>query len=342
MHITTTDLKNFTAFGSADYPAYSLYDSLSAVLRERVSPEAASLLARPDYERNSNLVDYSCDAEGGLIPINSLDDESKNFHLANIKSCATEIRGLAETLKSSPDHHSQRLGHMLQQAVAVPDISYIYLLNDKPVVTNWGLQHRDGRSAVDLSSDSIFGEIAEPRVPFVPVEVPPPADVRRFPWYYWLLSALLLLLFALLLWWLFNDQKIGPVVEVGEALVIPVEAIETGNMEFLHGTWRSYAGLTNSRTGEPITSIYVFSKEGKGTKTIIEEVSNEECIAAVTATITEDRQLRVEDLDNARCTRGGRYVKSNITCSVNQSGDADCFMIQESGRNLTVTITRAE
>jgi len=223
MYLTTIDLTKYTTLGSADYPAYTLYDSLSEVIRHRLSPSVAAILAEPIFDDHSNEIDYSVTSEGEALRIDYLSSEDRNSILQKLSDYSNAIKGLAETYVKSDDPQAKRIGQNLRYAIYVPESADIYSVEGEPVLTGWGLKHRMGVAPFDTSQSRTLQINHEP-VSNVQPQVtnlrsqttPKPAAPRAvsykdrsegFPWRYLLLGLLALILLLLLLWWLFSGDK---------------------------------------------------------------------------------------------------------------------------------------
>lgn len=255
MYLTTLDLTKYTALGSADYPAYTLYNSISEVIGHRISPEAAALLAEPIFDDSSKKIDYIVDAEGELGTLDSLTGQEKNLILDKLTYYSSEIRLLADSYIKSDDHQAKRIGHTLRHTLYVPEAADIYVVDGEPVLTGWGLKHRVGGPPFDISrSQSLKVDLTPPApanfnvatpkktAPTVRLQVTDNISQRkvtyveeerkRFPWLYVLLAILGFLLMLLLLWRLLSGDKqptsVTSVVPVAEQPVAKESAAPKG------------------------------------------------------------------------------------------------------------------
>ena len=104
----------------------------------------------------------------------------------------------------------------------------------------------------------------------------------------------------------------------GEDLSIPEDAQKNNDLSFLEGCWDSDSGLFNSRTGEPIKVKYCFDANGGGTRTILNEESNDRCVGPVRAKFSGGETLII-DADGAPCSKGGSFYGHDVRCT--QSGN---------------------
>ena len=105
-------------------------------------------------------------------------------------------------------------------------------------------------------------------------------------------------------------------------LVIPEEAEQTGDMEFLMGCWLSETGLVNMDTGQPVTVKYCFNADGQGTREIDDERGF--CSGPASASMGPDGALRVE-AQAAPCDFGAvSYIPSVVSCRGDEDRRAVC------------------
>lgn len=97
------------------------------------------------------------------------------------------------------------------------------------------------------------------------------------------------------------------------------------DVKFLEGCWNSDAGLTNSKTGDPVIVEYCFDASGNGRRTVNEP--DDKCTGAAKATIHENGDLVIDDQGNATCGRHrGGYSPYSTVCQRDEDGKAGCFL----------------
>lgn len=230
MYLTTLDLSRYTTLGSADYPAYTLYNNIAEVIRQRISPEAAQILAEPSFDDSSQEIDYIFSGEGDARKLDSLADTEKNLVLDKLTAYSKEIQALADSYLKTQDSQTKRIGQNLHHSLYIPDISSVYVIHGNPVLTGWGLQERDGREPFNISHSGRLkvGIINPVTAPLAPKPENKPesrqksstfSDIQQdhyktrdegvfgIPWLNILLILLALLLLLLLLAWLFSPDK---------------------------------------------------------------------------------------------------------------------------------------
>ena len=168
------------------------YDEIIKIIRSHLPPSTATLFAKPEIKSDQVTVEWYSELEGQPYLVSS--NESGNTILQKIAPLIQQrlnaINSLTQSLTQkgliTPEQNA-----WLTQLVegASHDTKQIYLVNNEPVITGWGI-----------------GKKVEPPAPppIVPVATP------KHRWCYWLLLPLLLLLLGLLAWWWFNREPVVP------------------------------------------------------------------------------------------------------------------------------------
>lgn len=171
------------------------YDEIIKIIRSHLPPSTATLFAKPEIKSDQVTVEWYSELEGQPYLVSS--NESGNTILQKIAPLIQQrlnaINSLTQSLTQkgliTPEQNA-----WLTQLVegASHDTKQIYLVNNEPVITGWGI-----------------GKKVEPPAP--PPVVPLTAPKHR--WCYWLLPLLLLLLGLLAWWWLNREPVVPPKVE---------------------------------------------------------------------------------------------------------------------------------
>lgn len=133
------------------------------------------------------------------------------------------------------------------------------------------------------------------------------------------------------------EETVDETLPEDEDLVIPEDAPETGDMEFLMGCWLSETGLVNMDTGEPVTVQYCFDENGEGIREI-QDVRGA-CSGLAHATMGADGVLRIQ-ADPSPCDFGAvSYIDSLVTCRTGQDRKAVCHG-EEGGDTWDAHFTR--
>lgn len=167
------------------------YDEILKIVRAHLPPSTATLFAKPEIKSDRVTVEWYSELEGQpyLIPENESGKAALQKISPVIQQRLNAISALTQDLTQKGSISAEQ-STWLNQLVdgATHDTRQIYLVNNEPVITGWGI-----------------GKKVEPPAPppVVPVATP------KHRWCYWLLPLLLLLL-SLLAWWWFNREPVVP------------------------------------------------------------------------------------------------------------------------------------
>lgn len=171
------------------------YDEILKIVRAHLPPSTATLFAKPEIKSDRVTVEWYSELEGQpyLIPENESGKAALQKISPVIQQRLNAISALTQDLTQKGSISAEQ-STWLNQLVdgATHDTRQIYLVNNEPVITGWGI-----------------GKKVEPPAP--PPVVPLTAPKHR--WCYWLLPLLLLLLGLLAWWWLNREPVVPPKVE---------------------------------------------------------------------------------------------------------------------------------
>ena len=171
------------------------YDEIIKILRSHLPPSTATLFAKPEIKTNQVTVEWYSELEGQPVLIAQEMQKEKQFKpiISLIQQRLNAIVTLNQELMAKgvlTPEQSAWLAQLVEGATH--DTRQIYLVNNEPVITGWGI-----------------GKKVEPPAP--PPVVPLTAPKHR--WCYWLLPLLLLLLGLLAWWWLNREPVVPPKAE---------------------------------------------------------------------------------------------------------------------------------
>ena len=171
------------------------YDEILKIVRAHLPPSTATLFAKPEIKSDRVTVEWYSELEGQpyLIPENESGKAALQKISPVIQQRLNAISALTQDLTQKGSISAEQ-STWLNQLVdgATHDTRQIYLVNNEPVITGWGI-----------------GKKVQPPAP--PPVVPLTAPKHR--WCYWLLPLLLLLLGLLAWWWLNREPVVPPKVE---------------------------------------------------------------------------------------------------------------------------------
>lgn len=204
--IASLDGTGLTALGAQGQLVVDAHRQLTAILKTRLGPRHAALLARPERATNGPSIDYY--AAGPATPFAMLPAEARAAATARRDKLINEIIALADRLMAEGDA-SALVGHLLKLAVLTPSEQHHMLVNGEPVLTGWGhaatgqaIPALPERTPPPPSPPAVPALSAMPAAELASIPATPAAAARRgfWGWLGWLLPLLLgLILLALLL-----------------------------------------------------------------------------------------------------------------------------------------------
>ena len=171
------------------------YDEIIKILRSHLPPSTATLFAKPEIKTNQVTVEWYSELEGQPVLIAQEMQKEKQFKpiISLIQQRLNAIVTLNQELMAKgvlTPEQSAWLAQLVEGATH--DTRQIYLVNNEPVITGWGIGKKVEQPAPP---------------PVVPLTAP------KHRWCYWLLPLLLLLLGLLAWWWLNREPVVPPKVE---------------------------------------------------------------------------------------------------------------------------------
>lgn len=166
----------------------SHYDELMQIIVRYLPPSTATLFARPEVQSDGKIIEWYSELEGQayLFHANQVEKQQRDSVLTRITQRLSAIEQLnADLLKKgliSPTQ-SERLRLLVEGASH--DTKQIYVINNEPVITGWGI----GQKVMPTASP--------------PVAPSNPVSRSRWLWSF----LFLLLLLGLLLWWWLNTKQ---------------------------------------------------------------------------------------------------------------------------------------
>ena len=128
-----------------------------------------------------------------------------------------------------------------------------------------------------------------------------------------------------------------PAPKPGEPPIIPDNAGD-GAAGFMQGTWQSDSGLVDAQTQQKLTQEYTFDDQGRG-EAVIRRADGVVCRAPAEATMTGGN-LRVDELENLKCSDGSSFGRSRTVCTKNSSGTAECVGTDDADGRFKVDLNR--
>ena len=131
----------------------------------------------------------------------------------------------------------------------------------------------------------------------------------------------------------------GTTPPLGQAMQIPSDAVQSGSVSFLDGRWRAAGGIQDANTGQPVRLLYDF-KDGKGAVTV-EKSGGVRCQTNASSQMAGGQLVISGDGGAAQCSDGSTMALPTITCTPNQSGQANCTGVASDGKPLPIMIRQS-
>ena len=135
--LATTSLSEYFMLSPGGQPVLRFHSQIKALLLDSVGPKAAGILAEPVISDASQEIDWYAPA-GAASKYIDLPVEKKNVIDNKIAQLHKSISSAAEKLKGQ-DQAAVRSATFILQALKIPNLSSIYVVNDEPILINWGM-----------------------------------------------------------------------------------------------------------------------------------------------------------------------------------------------------------
>ncbi|HDR1040631.1 SrfA family protein [Pasteurella multocida] len=220
------DVKNYTALGQDGTPVYAVASQLRDAIKFRVKDandktigkRFANYLAIPQRNDQGSQIDWyvpfesdRADGKYMIIPWTSATDEERAAAFAELSQFEQAMLQFGLSLKKSDNLQGDLLlfsrllcGNQHPEdihdpenlkALRFPNPDYVYLVNNRPVITFWGFLEKN----TEAYGHPFLRLKPVVREPAAPVISPEPANVvEKKPWWRWLLWLLPFLLLGLL------------------------------------------------------------------------------------------------------------------------------------------------
>jgi hypothetical protein len=199
-------------------PLHNSAAQIRRVVRRRLGDDAADLLAEPQLHEDGSAIDWYAAWPGEVRQVANLQPAERSAIIARVDVALADIARLGQTLKGAGDGEDTGVvGRSLQLAARRPAESFVFLVNDKPVVVCWGYEKEAANALLPgvlpkapaapapvVRHQSVLGPAAGPMVATRAATIP-----ATIPWARTLLAAVPLLLLLLAAAWLLRDWLPG-------------------------------------------------------------------------------------------------------------------------------------
>lgn len=215
--LARTSLEGVRLVGSEGRNAHDAAEELEAVLRARISEDAAAFLAQPTP--SGAEVIWFTERTGDAVPLSQLPEAERAAAVAASHDMLRRLTVLAAEMEADKNLDVRRMASMLRAALSTggtANVDKIYMVGGRPVLVGWGASDETQRDAVDALESylELHGPPKPPRrfarqdpipeptpVPEAQTPVPPPTPVVVVePRPTWLPAALWFLFVAIVAW----------------------------------------------------------------------------------------------------------------------------------------------
>jgi hypothetical protein len=134
-------LANLEALGAGGEPAYRAASQIRSVVRQRIGPATADILAIPERDDHAGRVDWYAPMAGEPTSFASLTGEQQRVARATLTAEMNRITAYADELVANPRSPTElAFGQLLRVATTIPDEQQIHIIDGRPVVTFWGFR----------------------------------------------------------------------------------------------------------------------------------------------------------------------------------------------------------
>ncbi len=344
---TLTELQPLGAGGD---PVFRSARELRAGIQRQLGEEVAASFAIPQANERGDTLDWYAPAPGAVTRWAELSDERRQSVRDEVEQLQARIAALSQSLNGQGSLELRAFGSLLEHAATIPDVSHVFLVDDRPVLAFWGFRRRSG----DPVSALYIGQ-----GPINPLTAPEPPTrteagsiaenpARRLV--RWLPVGAIVVAIAIGLAIPLLDRAgkapvalkpvVPPASPTGDRkpLVIPPDAVKTGSTDFLTGSWRATGEeLVDSQTKQPIVLAYELH-EGRGEVAVTEQ-DGSVCRAPVDASFDGDI-LALKPQSEIVCPNRDPYYGATVSCRPSTDGSADCVGSFPNGQSFRVEILK--
>ncbi len=219
-HIATTSQKGLRPVGRAGARSYT---RLVEIIRQGLDDDHAALLAEPVPAPDGSTIDWYGPHEGDAVPLEQVNPEIREAAEEELDTLRSGILSFADTLDQSGSSTDRENAASLRQAMEVPDLSYVRVIDGHPILLAWSytkdaagdkstvlqaliearaLRRRHRRPPPKEETPAAAG-------PTTLITVPAHIEDAPFPWLAWLLWLILALLLAAIMYLLLSGCGVG-------------------------------------------------------------------------------------------------------------------------------------
>lgn len=128
--------------------------------------------------------------------------------------------------------------------------------------------------------------------------------------------------------------------QLGNPMLIPDSALNSGSTRFLEGSWSAGAGIQDAATGKPVRLEYDFSQGNGQGRVTVRRGDGVQCTGSVGAQM-QGRTVQINDRGTAKCTDGSTMALPKVTCTPGAGNQAACQGQYDNGTSFPVSMRHA-
>jgi len=127
---------------------------------------------------------------------------------------------------------------------------------------------------------------------------------------------------------------------LGNPMLIPDSALNSGSTRFLEGSWSAGAGIQDAATGKPVRLEYDFSQGNGQGRVTVKRGDGVQCTGSVGAQM-QGRSVQINDRGTAKCSDGSTMALPKVTCTPGAGNQAACQGQYDNGTSFPVSMRHA-
>jgi len=150
LRIARTKKSIYLSTENPDDQHFAQYQQLIKLIKKHLSPVTASIFAQPMLQNNNDDIEWYSDLNGQPEPLLSLSEEEQLKAKKLLSDRLAALTKLADQL-AELEPGSEELQTLLRKAVQFPGDKSVYVINDQPIITFWGIPD-PAKKVVSLSN----------------------------------------------------------------------------------------------------------------------------------------------------------------------------------------------
>ena len=169
------NLDNVLPLGENGRLVYQCAFQLRETLRLRNQAQVADHLAIPQLNQAGNRLDWYSPLAGKVRSWNSASSSVRRAALKQLRQAAEILSEIAQQSSTSSLASHRLFASLLAKSLQFPEANYVYLVDDRPVITFWGFSSLTQKGNPDALDNLPLDDDDEPLVNLAPAPPPIPA-----------------------------------------------------------------------------------------------------------------------------------------------------------------------